>query len=134
VLIGYYQDKQRDWINEHRLYNTRTRESKGTQVLDVNLASVKYLLLHGPNETITNQLYKVKMPGLNIFSKQNLIERGYPDPSQDFYLVYDFEEVKEQELKNIKWDITLLDGYKTNRNSALPFTASLSELMTVKVK
>ena len=134
VLIGYYQDKQRGWINEHRLYNTRTRESKGTQVLDVNLASVKYLLLHGPNETITNQLYKVKMPGLNIFSKQNLIERGYPDPSQDFYLVYDFEEVKEQELKNIKWDITLLDGYKTNRNSALPFTASLSELMAVKVK
>jgi hypothetical protein len=70
--------------------------------------------------------------GPRIFSKQTLIQKGYPsEPNHNYYLVYKIEETYEKEFLNKSWDITELAGYKKGRGSALPFSVSLTELMKV---
>jgi hypothetical protein len=91
--------------------------------------------LHTSDETITGKLFKITETGPRIFSKQTIIDKGYPsEPSQPYYLVYKIKEVTDKELMNQEWDITLLDKHKTGRASGLPFSVTLSELMKTKVK
>ncbi len=66
-----------------------------------------------------------------VYSKNDLLKKSYINPSQDYYLVYNVSEDIEKEFEPMKWDITKLDGYKKYRQSALPYTVSLSELMQV---
>ena len=58
-----------------------------------------------------------------------MISKSYPDPTQEFYLVYDLEDSIEKEFEVMKWDITAMEEYKRGRGSVLPFAVSLSELM-----
>jgi hypothetical protein len=61
-----------------------------------------------------------------------LIEKGYPsEPSQNYYLVYKVEEVKDKEFVKQNWDIRALEGYKTGIASVLSFSVTLTELMRV---
>jgi hypothetical protein len=95
-------------------------------------AGAKYLLLHTEGELVTGKLFKITETGPRIFSKQTLIEKGYPAPTQDFYLVYKVEEVREKEFANQFWDIRKLNGYKTGHGSPLPFSVTMTELMNAK--
>lgn len=93
------------------------------------------MLLHSENETTTGKILKITETGPRVFSKQTLIDKGYPyEPSQNYYLVYKVEIITDEEFKNTNWDITELDGYKKGRGSALPFSATMTELMKVKKK
>ena len=60
---------------------------------------------------------------------------GYPKPKDKMYdyLIIQIEKVTEQEFHNVKWDFRKLSNYKPFRESAQPFTASLSELMRSRV-
>jgi hypothetical protein len=63
-----------------------------------------------------------------------MIDRDYPEPSQNFYLLFDIVSEGEEEFKKYIWDVRLLEMYKKGKGSVLPFSVSLSELMRVKVK
>jgi hypothetical protein len=63
-----------------------------------------------------------------------MVRKGYVNPSQEFYLVYDIADEIEKEMQNIRWDITRLAGYSAGRGSGLPFAASLTELMSTIVR
>jgi len=90
--------------------------------------------LHSECELVTDKLYQITEKGPRIFSKKDLIDKNYKkEPSQDYYLVYQIDDVEFNDLKNIKWGIRELQGYKTGRGSALPFSASLAEQMKAKV-
>jgi predicted component of viral defense system (DUF524 family) len=135
VLVGYYRKENLDWIIKSGLYNARAHSKRGLLRLGPEEAGAKYLLLHTSNETKTSRIFKITETGPRVFSKQTLIDKGYQsDPTQDYYLVYKIQEVTERELLNQTWDITMLDKYGQRRNSALPFTVSLSELMKAKIK
>ena len=134
VLVGYYREGNLDWIKSAGLYNARANTDRGSLRLGPGEAGAKYLLLHTRNETTTGRLFKITEEGPRVFSKQTLIEKGYPtEPSQDFYLVYRVEECQEDEFANAFWDVTKLRAYKAGRGSALPFSVTLTELMGVKV-
>ena len=91
--------------------------------------------MHTSDETKTGRLLRITETGPRVFSKQTLIDKGYPtEPSQNYYLVYKIQVVTDRELMNQEWDITLLDKYKQGRGSALPFSVTLTELMKTKVK
>lgn len=82
------------------------------------------------NETQTSKLLKIIETGPRVFSKQTLLNREYPgEPSQLYYLVYKVEVVSDKEFQNKVWDISKLEGFKTGRASALPFSVTLTELM-----
>lgn len=135
VLVGFYEDKDKlDWIEKNRLYNFRTGTDRGSLPLGYIETGASYLLLHSYGRTKTNKFYKLKNTGPKIFSKHDLINKRYPNPSGELYLVYELEKEIEKEFQDTIWDIAKLKGYKTGRGSGLPFTITLSKLMGTKVK
>ena len=53
---------------------------------------------------------------------------------KDFYLVYTIEKIDNNEFRDIEWDISKLNGYKSGHQSARPFAVSLADLMAVVCK
>ena len=134
ILIAYYKDQDHfNWIDAHHLYNARTGSERGSLHLSFKETGARYLLLHSKNETITGHLYKLKHNGPRIFSKDELIEILYPNPTHNFYLVFETENEPEKEFIGMSWDITKLKKYSKYRGSSLPFSVSLTELMKVLI-
>lgn len=135
VLVAFYKDKSHlEWIIKSSLYNARADNKSGSLRLGPGEAGAKYLLLHSSRETKTSRLLKIIETGPRVFSKGTLIDKGYKDPKQDYYLVYKIQEITDVEFQNQKWDITQLDNYKQRRGSALPFSVTMTELMKAKVR
>ncbi|WP_304518134.1 DUF2357 domain-containing protein [Cecembia rubra] len=135
VLVGFYNSAmQYEWIKKNRLYNFRIDSKRGAIKLDINTVSSKYLLLHTHNEEESGELWKIKDEGLEVYSKIKMLNTGYKDPSQEYYLVVKIEKVEDSEFKNIRWNFKKLKNYKPYSASALPFTTTLAELMRNKLK
>lgn len=130
VLIAYYKPATWDWIQKNSLINLRTETNRGS----LKIQDYDYLLLHTTGELITDKFYKITGAGPRIFSKQTLIDKGYPGiPSQEFYLVYSFEEIEEPEFRKLRIDIRKLQGFSGGRKSAIPFGCLLEELVSVNL-
>ncbi len=135
VLVGYYNSKnQYDWIKRTGLYNFRMGSGAGSLILDKETVSAKYLLLHTTGDTDSGDLWKIVSRGPKVYSKDDLIGKGYSNPSQDNYLVIQIEPVKDTEFENVNWNFRELSNYSTGRASAFPFTTSLTELMKNKIR
>lgn len=133
VLVGFYETENLDWIIKSGFYNARADSKRGSIRLGPGEAGAKYLLLHSSGETKTGRLLEISETGPRVFSKKTLIAKGYKNPKRDYYLVYKVKELTDIELQNQKWDISKLDKYKGKRNSALPFSVTMTELMKTKV-
>ena len=135
VLVGYYNSQEQyKWIQRTGLYNFRMGSGAGSLVLDSETVSSKYLLLHTSGDTDSGNLWKIVSKGPKVFSKDDLIRKGYLSPSQDYYLVIQIKSVTDREFENVTWNFKALSNYSRGRASAFPFTTSLSELMKNKVK
>jgi len=133
VLIGFYKKENYDWIIRSGLYNARADSNRGSLRLGPGETGAKYLLLHSNGETKTDRLLKITETGPRVFSKQTLVDKGYPsEPSQNYYLVYKVQKVSDIELQNQEWNITKLEKYRQGRGSPLPFSVTMSELMKAK--
>jgi predicted component of viral defense system (DUF524 family) len=133
VLVAFYKDSQHlNWIIKNKLYNTRMGSALGSLPLSPAETGAKYLLLHTKGQPVTDEIWRITSKGPRIFSQQNMIAKGYPNP-KDFYLVYNIDKIEKQEFANAKWDIRLLEPYTQGRGSALPFAVSLTELMKAKI-
>jgi predicted component of viral defense system (DUF524 family) len=134
VLVGYYKSpEQYSWIRRNGLYNFRMGSGSGSLTLDKETVSAKYLLLHTSGDKISGDLWKILSKGPKIYSKNDLIEMGYPSPTQDNYLILQVEPVTDPEFREINWDFRNLKNFAAGRASALPFTANLAELMRNRV-
>jgi predicted component of viral defense system (DUF524 family) len=135
VLVGYYNSQEQyDWIQRTGLYNFRMDSGTGSLILDKETVSSKYLLLHTYGDMDSGDLWKIVSRGPKVYSKENLIRKGYPNPSKDYYLIIHIERVTDSEFENVSWDFKGLSNYSTGRVSAFPFTTSLAELMRNKIK
>jgi predicted component of viral defense system (DUF524 family) len=133
VLVGFYNSpEQYEWIAKGK-YNFRMGPGNGSLILDKETVSASYLLLHTHGDASSSRLWKISSKGPRVYSKENLLKKGYPmEPSQDYYLVIDIEEVQDLAFTACAWRFKELDNYSTGHASAKPFTASLTELMGVK--
>ncbi len=135
VLVGYYNSPdQYNWIKRTGLYNFRMGTGTGSLILDIGTVSSKYLLLHTAGDMNSGDLWKILSRGPKVFSKEDLISKGYPLPSQDYYLVVQIEPVTDSEFENVSWEFKNLVNYSTGRASAFPFSTSLTELMKNKTR
>lgn len=136
VLIGFYKSKGHlDWILKKNFYNFRTGTDKGSLPLSPKELGAKFLVLHGPGETKTNKIYKLKEAGPRIYSDLDLIEVEYPTrPTGKLYLMFEIEKDISSDFNNQKWDIRKLGNYSGFRDSAIPITISITELMKVIIK
>lgn len=140
VLVGFYNDeKQYNWIKKAKKYNFRAGSKKGSLVLDTETTSAKYLLLHSHADESSGDLWRIVSRGPKVYSRWNLEKKGYPitkgkDDYEKYYLVYEIERADEKEFQGVEWHFKKLKNYVTNRQSAKPFTTSLTELMRTKVE
>ncbi|NJW54277.1 nuclease domain-containing protein, partial [Salinimicrobium oceani] len=105
VLIAYYRKENLDWILKNGLINLRTGNDRGSLRLGPSETGARYILLHGEGETLATKLFKVTEIGPRIFSKENLINKGYPsNPAQEFYLVYKIHPDIEEEFIGRTWN------------------------------
>jgi predicted component of viral defense system (DUF524 family) len=134
VLVGYYDSpEQYDWIQRTGLYNFRMGSGAGSLTLDKETVSSKYLLLHTSGDKDSGDLWKIVSRGPKVYSKEDLIKKGHPSPSQDNYLIIQIELVTDSEFENVKWNFRALENYSRGRQSAYPFTTNLTELMKTKI-
>ena len=131
VLVAFYKDKiHLDWIQKTGLYNARAESDRGSLRLGLGESTARYVLLHSYNDTKSSILLRITEIGPRVFSKHYLKKKGYPGlPKRDFYLVYKVSDDIEFEFENIKWDISKLEKYKTDRGSGLPFSVTMTNLM-----
>lgn len=135
VLVGYYNSQEQyKWIQRTGLYNFRMGSGAGSLILDKETVSSKYLLLHTSGNSDSGDLWKIVSRGPKIYSKDDLIRKGYLSPSQDYYIVIQIAPVTDAEFENVSWDFRKLSNYLTGRASAFPFTTSLTELMKNKIR
>lgn len=135
VLIGYYKNQgQYEWIKKNGLYNFRMNSVRGSLRLTPKVAGAGYLLLHPEGELITSDIWKITENGPRVFSKNELIKKGYPDPSGENYLLYKIKKTTHNDFDGAQWDIREVEGYKDGRGSGLPFAVSLAVLMKSKIK
>lgn len=135
VMVGYYKSQQHlKWIEDYQLYNFRTGTERGSLPLGAKEVGASFLVLHGPSETDTDKIYKLKEMGPKIYSKQDLKNKKYPtEPSGDLYVIFEIEKDISLEFDNQKWDLKKLDNFKNFRSSAKPITVSLVELMEARI-
>lgn len=134
VLVGYYKNLEHlDWIKENGLYNARAGSRRGSLRLTRGETEAKFILLHSDGELVSDKLFKVVKTGPRIFSKNDLLSKGYPGQSDEkYYLVYEIEEQNLPELKNSQFNIRDLSGYRTGRGSALPFSVIFADLIMAR--
>src|SRR5690606_30202740 len=79
VLVGFYKSAEHlEWITDNGLYNFRTGTKNGSIPIDMDLVRSKYLLLHTFGDQNSGELWKINGDGYKIYSKQDLIKKGYP--------------------------------------------------------
>ncbi len=134
VLIGFYKSAEHyHWITKNRLYNYRTGLDRGSLILGKETIGAKYLLLHTFKQPITNDLWRITSRGPKVLLKDDLLQKGYPTPGHDHYLVYEIEKVGLKDFDHGNWDLSKLGNYHLARGSALPFVVSLTDLMFTKI-
>ena len=134
VIVGFYKSKEQfDWILKNKLYNLRTGTNIGSLPLSNENVNAKYLILHGSDELITNKIFQLNSSGPKILSQNNLIQKGYPNPKGELYLVYEIVNEVSDDFQNISIDVRNLSKFESHRKSAKPFTASLTEILKAKI-
>jgi predicted component of viral defense system (DUF524 family) len=134
VLPGWHNGSAHlDWIASRGLYNFRTERHRGSLRLHHSVAGASYLLLHGDGEyQCGGRMFRIVSDGPRVFSKEKLLELGYPGgASQPYYLVYDVEPLDgDDPLSAYDWDLQPIDGIDDGRGSPVPKKGvPLSEFM-----
>ena len=117
-------------------------DDNGSLVLDNEVVNAKYLLIRKSRYSIASDIFRITSKGPKVFSKSQLEELGYPNPTKEYYLVIEIETVDIADFGNAKWEFKELIKYKDTIKKypnprigpGVPFTVSLKELMIVKVK
>lgn len=134
VIVGYYKNEDHlNWILNNEIYNFRMNSKRGSLKIDKETTNAKYVLLHSKGDKNSDKLYKISGDGFTIMSKEKLLELNYPNPTQDIYLTTKILSYLENELIGISIDFKNLKNYKSGRDSALPFIASLKEILENKI-
>jgi hypothetical protein len=120
-----------EWVLSSRKYNVRTGNAHGAVPITSKLIDASYILLYGPEETMAHRLFKLGGNGATLYSKAELINLGYPNPRNEYYLVFEELELAEPEFEHYRWDISQLEEYHTDIEPGQPFAVSLTKLMRV---
>lgn len=134
VLVGWYKDEAHlKWILREKLYNFRMDTKAGSLRLTPEVSSAQYLLLHSHKGKTSSGLFHVAKEGPRVLSREALKAKGYPgEPSMPFYLVYNVEPAEG--FEGYEWDYKRLPERLQNRQSAVPQTVTLDELMAIAKK
>ena len=146
VIVGYSTTPQRfRWYEESKKYIFRMDDEKGSLIFTNEVVNAKYLLLRKSGEKTASDFYKITSSGPKVYSNTHLDSLNYPPTTnrpKPYYLSIEIEKVGQDEFDNASFNFQELNEYKNilniekNRRSqvGIPFTVTLTELMSKKVK
>jgi hypothetical protein len=131
VIIGFYKDRQYDWIKENNLYNVRI-----DTLITSEMAGARYLLLYNEkSESAAGDLWEIEGDGPMLMEREQMEKLNYPYPCREAYIVYRVKKCSSNEFKEFAWDVYKLKNGKVKDTEYFrPFAVSLVELMNVKMK
>jgi predicted component of viral defense system (DUF524 family) len=135
VLVGYCKgEKHRNWISgdtKNMRYNIRYGNG-----YDVNgkMASAQYLVLYSDKDFLHQEIFRVKPDSTRIYTKDEMKDLQYKNPSHPLYLVFELAEKIELD------DTYHFDKHSPNLSNKLaelgsnyrPFTMNLLELAEIR--
>jgi hypothetical protein len=135
VLVGYCKgEKHRNWISgdtKNMRYNIRYGNG-----YDVNgkMASAQYLVLYSDKDFLHQEIFRVKPDSARIYTKDEMKDLQYKNPSHPLYLVFELAEKIELD------DTYHFDKHSPNLSNKLaelgsnyrPFTMNLLELAEIR--
>lgn len=134
VLVGFCKNKAHlKWIQNKLIYNFRMNNDRGALKLNFETLNAKYLLLHMKGDSSSSAIFRIKKPEYRVTDSRTLERLGYPNTGRKNYLVVKLEKCTDKEFAHLSWDFKKLKNYRSGINSSIPFTASLSEFMKVKI-
>lgn len=135
VIVGYYKNEEHyNWIIKNSLYNTRLGKRSGSLNLSNKLLNATYLLLYNERCSPQFQMWKLDVQGPAIYSKQDLLKKGYPSKrkNEDYYLVYTLDTMAEGEFQNIRYNLTKYNDSTIQTEKFAPFAITITQLMNLK--
>lgn len=125
VLIGYVQDKQKEWIINHGYYNIRIDREITPQIAGADYLVLYHKAKNKKLELWKNGLFRIKGHPV-IKSKKWLIQNNYPNPSMDEYFVFEISP------KIDEWSLDKVGDIYLKKDESLyrPITRVLPEIMS----
>lgn len=135
VIVGYYKNVDHyNWIINNKLYNTRLGDRTGSLNLSNKLLNATYLLLYNERSAPHFEMWKLDAQGPAIYSKQDLLKKGYPSKrkNEDYYLVYTLATIAEDEFQNIRYNLAKCNESVNTTDKFAPFAITITQLMNSK--
>lgn len=106
VLVGYVKREQWDIVIREKLYYARIGDEKGSLRLTADFNDAKYILLHDHTGN-RRELYLLGEKGPRIFTKDQLVAKGFKPSHGEVFIVFDIENTElpteiHARLKNLK--------------------------------
>ena len=135
VLIGYCKnDKHKKWISDdpqNMRYNIRFGD--GYEV-NGKMAAARYLLLYSDKDFLHQEIYKIRQDSAKIFTKDEIKNLNYNNPSHSLYFVFELIEKIDLDAA-YHFDTQSLDlknKLKELKSNYRPFTLNLLELAKLR--
>ena len=97
VLIGWCKNHDHlTWIKEKGLYNFRIGAGVpgGIDQIEPRFAEAHMIVLHDASGALAG-VWKVTRSGVQLFTRNDMAAKAYPDPSRDKYAVFGVEELPQ---------------------------------------
>lgn len=130
VLVGYMQSKQKDFIEQQGVYNIRIDDLSKIPALSRGISDAGYVLLWNTEMRESDLFFEVVSKSPRVLTKQQMLDLGYPNPSQEYYLVFDIQLAEEPQFEGVFWAVEKLKDFNKKHR---PFAVSLIELMEVSL-
>jgi len=129
VLAGLCKSAEHyNWIKNNMLYSIGLGSRNNHIGITKEMIDARFLLLFSLTQDKSLNLWRIRPNNAESYSRQDLLDLKYPNPTHDSYLVFTLHEVTEPELKDIYMDMNKLKLDKGNN----PLVISLAELMRYK--
>ncbi len=126
VLAGLCKSETHyHWIKNNMLYSIGLGSRNNPIPITKEMINSRFLLLFSLEQDTSLNLLKIKQNHAETYTRQDLLDLHYPNPSHHSYLVFKLQEVTQPELKGICVDVTKLKLDVDNN----PFVITLAELM-----
>jgi hypothetical protein len=103
VVVAWYKNaEQLKWFIKERLALVRLGERRGSFHVPPELASALHVLLRTERNKVEPGLFRLKQTGYKVYTVEELVKRGYPDPGGEIYAVFEIEE--DEAYCGREWD------------------------------
>jgi predicted component of viral defense system (DUF524 family) len=133
ILIGYYRSQiYLDWFLKNSKYNIRFGDKR--YAITKEMISADFLLLYSL-ETSNCIFLKIKGRNPEVYTKQDLLNLDYPNPTTPNYLIYEILNYGVKELENLNIQNSDIENIKKvfshneEKNNSLPFAITFEQLL-----